>query len=104
MEIRDGFRRTPEMLEVLVEWFGPYPFESYGGVVAGGGPPAALETQTLPVYGGKEPGIGVQIHELTHQWFGNSVSFDTWRDLWLAEAFASYAEWLWIARSEGVPS
>ena len=94
-EIRESFRRTPEMITTLEEWFGPYPFECYGGVVAGAGPPAALETQTLPVYGGTEPGIGVQIHELAHQWFGNSVSFDTWRDLWLAESFASYAEWLW---------
>jgi len=96
-EIREGFRRTPEMITTLEEWFGPYPFECYGGVVAGAGPPAALETQTLPVYGGSTPGIGVQIHELAHQWFGNSVSFHTWSDLWLAESFASYAEWLWSA-------
>ena len=94
-EIRESFRRTPEMITTLENWFGSYPFESYGGVVAGAGPPAALETQTLPVYGGTDPGISVQIHELAHQWFGNSVSFDTWRDLWLAESFASYAEWLW---------
>ena len=98
-EIREGFRRTPEMIATLAEWFGPYPFECYGGVVAGAGPPAALETQTLPVYGGKSPGIGVQIHELTHQWFGNSVSFESWRDLWLAEAFASYAQWLWTEKT-----
>jgi hypothetical protein len=31
-------------------------------------------------------------HELTHQWFGNKVTFATWSDVWLAEGFASYGE------------
>ncbi|MGO8772569.1 M1 family aminopeptidase, partial [Mycobacterium sp.] len=40
-------------------------------------------------------------HELAHQWFGNSVTARWWRDIWLHEGFACYAEWLWSEHSGG---
>ena len=40
-------------------------------------------------------------HELAHQWFGNSVTARRWRDIWLHEGFACYAEWLWSEHSGG---
>ena len=40
-------------------------------------------------------------HELAHQWFGNSVTARRWRDIWLHEGFACYAEWLWSEDSGG---
>ena len=40
-------------------------------------------------------GDGVVVHELAHQWYGDSVRVKRWQHIWLNEGFATYAEWLW---------
>lgn len=38
--------------------------------------------------------IEVIYHELSHQWFGNLVTLNSWKDIWLNEATATYFSWL----------
>ncbi|WP_373321708.1 M1 family metallopeptidase [Micromonospora okii] len=92
--------RTVEVADYLEGVFGPYPFGAYGGVVVSEpGIGYALETQSRPVYAAsffqRGENTGVVAHELAHQWFGNSVTLTRWRDIWLNEGMATYAEWLW---------
>ncbi|MEV4410345.1 M1 family metallopeptidase [Catellatospora sp. NPDC049609] len=98
--------RSPEVADFLETIAGPYPFDAYGGVVvAERRVEDEMESQTRPVYTAQTwadgPDTGILAHELAHQWFGNSVSVDTWRDIWLNEGFATYAEWLWLEHDGG---
>ncbi|MFJ6391481.1 M1 family metallopeptidase [Streptomyces sp. NPDC091972] len=85
----------PSVMTWAQETFGPYPFSSTGVIVdRAGDAEYALETQNRPFFPGA-PDTGTLVHELAHQWYGDSVTPRTWRDMWLNEGFATYAEWLW---------
>jgi aminopeptidase N len=104
-EIDDSFSRHDEILGMLTDAFGRYPFDTVGGIVPAQEDLAfALETQTRPVYatafwqdrqGNPRDADWVVVHELAHQWFGDDVAVAQWDDIWLNEGFATYAEWLW---------
>ncbi|MEU3606158.1 M1 family metallopeptidase [Streptomyces sp. NPDC035033] len=95
----------PELLARQQERFGPYPFGAAGAVVTTDGLLGyALETQTRPVFPAAAFDRTTLVHELAHQWFGNSVTPETWRDLWLNEGFATYAEWLYEEEYGSVPT
>ncbi len=88
-------RQVPEMIAWLERRFGPYPFTSAGVVIVPDR--SAMETQTMITMGQLTGyrGETVLLHELSHQWFGDAVTPATWRDLWLNEGFATYAEMLY---------
>ncbi|GAA0911113.1 M1 family metallopeptidase [Virgisporangium aurantiacum] len=102
---KQAIERTPEIVDYFgsTSVFGPYPFESIGGVAV---PKQqfAIENQTRPVYGTyfwdkPDDPIWVVAHEQAHQWFGDSVSIGNWAHMWLNEGFATYGEWLWAEHS-----
>lgn len=107
-EVRKPFARQGQMLDYFSEVFGPYPFEVYGSLVMDTEFGAALENQTLSIYGmdmidldNPEDTELVVAHELAHQWFGDSVSVADWSDIWLNEGFATYSEGLWLEHLYG---
>ncbi len=97
---RAAFADQPRMLEIFSALFGPYPFDGYTVVVTDDALEIPLESQTLSTFGTNHLSRSWEAqrliaHELAHQWFGNTVTAASLRDIWLHEGFACYAEWLW---------
>jgi aminopeptidase N len=103
---RDAFATEPEVISFLAGEFGPYPFDDAGGIADDVEDlQFALENQTRPIYptwafeNPADP--STVVHELAHQWYGDSVAVERWSDIWLNEGFATYAEWLWAEHAGG---
>ncbi|MGB8382671.1 MAG: M1 family aminopeptidase, partial [Dermatophilaceae bacterium] len=99
-----AFGGLGRMMAVFTKLFGPYPFGRFDVVVTHDELEIPLEAQGMATFGRNYlvPGWGNErliAHELAHQWFGNSLTVRHWRDIWLHEGFACYAEWLWSERS-----
>ncbi|SNX56191.1 peptidase M1-like protein [Streptomyces sp. TLI_55] len=94
-------KQLPSVLAWESKLFGPYPFKAAGSIVdRAPNVGYALETQTRPVYD-RAPDLSTLVHESAHQWFGDSVSLTSWKDIWLNEGFATYAEWLYDEQHGG---
>ncbi|WP_372452144.1 M1 family metallopeptidase [Nocardia albiluteola] len=102
------FARQPEMMTEFRNRFGPYPFGAYTVVVTDDDLEIPIEAQGISIFGanhcdGRRGAERLVAHELAHQWFGNSLTVQQWRDIWLHEGFACYAEWIW-SQAGGGPS
>ncbi|GAB3362109.1 hypothetical protein GCM10027360_25590 [Amycolatopsis echigonensis] len=94
--------RLPEILDFLESKFGKYPASAAGGIYLNEQIPYSLETMSRPIYSGGAGDIGTIVHENAHQWYGDSVAVDKWKDICLNECFASYATWQWEQAKDGV--
>lgn len=84
---------TRQAIEFFTSHIGPYPYEKLADVqvaVMGG----AMEHASAIFFGERgvtnRPAFGLLAHEISHQWFGDSVTEKDWNDAWLSEGFATY--------------
>ncbi|MEV5439022.1 M1 family metallopeptidase [Streptomyces sp. NPDC052682] len=105
-------KKTPGQIAWMEGKAGRYPFETYGLLVADATTGFELETQTLSLFERQlftDPAYpawyveSIMVHELAHQWFGDSVSPRTWSDLWLNEGHATWYEALYAEEKAGEP-
>lgn len=97
---------TPDMVRLFEEMLRqPYPYEKLDIIASPQWPSGATELAAAITYNEarilKGPDAGpalirglkeIHAHEIAHMWFGNLVTPPWWDDLWLKEAFASWAE------------
>lgn len=83
-----------QILDFLESKYGPYPGSSAGIVVDVTSLGYALETQDRS-YFERSVSESTLVHEIAHQWFGDSISPRDWNHIWLSEGMASYASTMW---------
>jgi aminopeptidase N len=100
---------TGAMLEMLERFSGSaYPFAAYRQACVAEFPYGGMENAAATTLADDELVLqdasdgeridaeALVVHELAHQWFGDLVTPRSWRDLWLSEGFATFAEPLWL--------
>ena len=104
------FQQVKPMLQCFESWFGPYPWYEDGYKLVET-PHLGMEHQSAVAYGNhykngylgndrSATGHGLKfdfiiIHESAHEWWGNSLTMKDAADMWIHEAFATYAEGLY---------
>lgn len=92
---------TAYTIDHFSKLFGKYPFhlEKYGHCLTelGGG----MEHQTMTFMSRQNISPTLIAHELGHQWWGNSVTYGRWDDIWLSEGMATYCEQLYLEHFAG---
>lgn len=91
-----SLEKAASALDYFASLIGPYPYEKLAQVQAAANFDG-MENASAIFYKeslfSETPGNKVPVvHEIAHQWFGNSVTQIDWDQLWLSEGFATYLE------------
>ena len=103
---KDIYPHTPEMLEFFSKRLGyDYPWDKYHQIVVRDYVSGAMENTGAVIFGEfvqgdyrfliDNSGEDIVAHEMFHHWFGDLVTCESWANLPLNEAFATYGEYLW---------
>ena len=92
-----NLRNTSAIMTNFEKRYGGFPFTKYGQVPVEPFSFGGMEHQTMTTIHrhwlkGDDQGIA---HEMSHQWFGDKTTCETFKDLWLNEGFATYSEAIW---------
>jgi aminopeptidase N len=92
--------RSALVLERFSDLVAPYPYEKLAHVQSSTAF-GATEYASAVFYAERQfqagtESDGIVIHELAHQWWGNSVTPADWDDVWLSEGFATYFHGLFL--------
>jgi aminopeptidase N len=110
--VRFTYPHSTECIDFMEEQTGlPFPWEGYANVPVQDFIYGAMENTTATIFGDffcvDERGfndrnyIGVNVHELTHQWFGDYITLRAAYDIWLHESFATYYPKLYFRKMKG---
>ena len=94
-----GLESAAAGLDWLEALLGPYPFDSLGFLLVDS--QSGMETQTMITLGATDytTSTAVLVHEMAHQWYGDEVTPDDWRDVWMNEGMAMYLQGCWQAEA-----
>lgn len=100
-QLADGLRSAPAAVDWLEDKLGPYPFDTLGIVLVES--LSGMETQTMITLGIGDytTSAAVILHEIAHQWYGDQVTPNDWRDVWMNEGMAMYLQSLWQTEDDG---
>jgi aminopeptidase N len=93
--------KIPSIVDFYSSIYGRYPLDAVGAIVDNAPDVGySLESQTKPNFD-RMPSEATLAHELSHQWFGDTVTLTEWPDIWLHEGFATWSEWIWSEHEGG---
>tara|TARA_B100001250_G_scaffold29687_1_gene24427 strand:- start:861 stop:2480 length:1620 start_codon:yes stop_codon:yes gene_type:complete len=104
---KEHFNQVKPMLHVFEHLFGPYPFYKDGYKLVETSY-LGMEHQSCISYGNQfmKGYLGsfpdtidfdfIIIHETAHEWWGNSLTMENKKDMWIHESFATYSEALYV--------
>ncbi len=95
------YKLATDCIDFVAKWTGiPYPWESYSQIPVQDFIYGAMENTTATIYGDfyfndvrgslDRDYLGVDVHELTHQWFGDLITIRSGSNMWLQESYATF--------------